>query len=105
MSFAIVATKVREAAFRDRLAVAVTEHCRYTLGLAQGARSAARFAWDNQHARNVLQAVAHEAHLTRFARLVLLPAVWGAFDPDDDDDLIARVGERFEMFAADAPPA
>lgn len=100
-----VNNKVNDPIFRSRFAVAVTEHCRYTLGLAQGARSANRFAWDNALARQVLQMVAHEPHLVRYARLCLLPSSWVGFEPNDDDQLLARVGAYFTLFASDSPPA
>jgi hypothetical protein len=105
MSFTIVAAKSQDAAFRARLTVAITEHCRYTLGLAQGARSANRFAWDNALARSVLQLVASEPQLLRFARLCLLPSTWDSFNPDDDAQLLSRVGQYFTLFATDSPPA
>lgn len=105
MSFAAVAAKATNSAFRARLAVAITEQCRYELGTAQGARSPERYAWDHALARQTLQLLTSEQHLTRYARICLLPAVWGAFDPDDDAALQGRVSERMPMFASDAPPA
>lgn len=100
-----VNNKVADPVFRGRFVVAVTEHCRYTLGLAQGARSANRFAWDNALARQTLQMVAHEPHVTRLARLCLLPESWVGFNPDVDSDVLARVGAYFTLFASDSPPA
>lgn len=100
-----VNNKTNDPTFRSRFVVAVTEHCRYTLGLPQGARSANRFAWDNALARQTLQSIASDAHVTRLARLCLLPESWVGFDPDSDAAVLARVGSYFTMFANDSPPA
>lgn len=100
-----VNNKVNDPIFRSRFVVAVTEHCRYTLGLAQGARSVDRFAWDNALARQVLQLIGNDTHVTRFARLCLLPESWVGFNPDADADVLARVGAYFTLFATDNPPA
>lgn len=105
MSFAIVAAKSTDGAFRARLTVAITEQCRYMLEQPQGSRSSARFAWDIALAREVVQMASNESTLSRYARLCLLPAVWGAFNPDDDTVLLTRVAERMPMFASTSPPA
>lgn len=105
MSFAIVAAKVADPAFRARFTVAVTEQCRFMLGEAQGARSLNRYNWDLALARGLLFELATSVNVDRMARLTLLPATWGAFDPDNDTQLQARVGSYMPLFASTAPPA
>ena len=103
--FSAIATKSKDPVFKSRLTVAITEHCRYQLSVAQGGTSASLYAWRQSLARHVLHQLTHDAHVERFARLVLLPAEWSGFDPDSDANLGSRVEATFPMFASDSPPA
>lgn len=105
-TFGEVAEKVADSAFKARLVVAVTEQCRYTLGREKfGAETDDHYAWAKTLSRNLLHEVMHDSHVQRIGRLCLLPAAWGAFDPNDDALLQERVAERFPLFTSDAEPA
>lgn len=103
MSYADVWAKSQDGTFRNRLRVAVMEHCRFELQRAQGADSANRWAWKRDLARVMRTEVTNETSLTRMALYLLLPE--NAYDEDADAALQTWVGDHFYEFAQTNMPA
>lgn len=107
MSFAQVWAKSQDTSFRQRLAVAVMEQCRWTLQIAEaswpGGITSDRYTAMQDLARILRTQVTHAESLTRIALYVLLP--WGGYDPDDDSALQTHVASVFAELSGSALPA
>ena len=96
MSFAAIYEKSQNAAFRNRLTVALIEQCRWVLqsDQSEGLQRLAR----------VLRAQStNKDELTRIAIYTLLP--WGSFDPEDDSALQTKVAQVFPELGGEPLPA
>lgn len=106
-TFADVYAKSQNAAFRNRLTVAIIEQCRWTLQTTQaawpGGITVERHAAMQSLARGLRTEATHSESLTRMGIYVLLP--WGSFDPDDDAALQGRIAEVFAELSGQALPA